>query len=50
MDHMVQIKENEKRDKYLDLARERMLWNVRVTLIPIIIDALGTVPKGLVKN
>ena len=23
------------------------MWNVRETVIPVIIDALGTVPKGL---
>ena len=44
----MKIKENEKRDKYLDLARElRKLWNIRVTVIPIEIGALGTVLKGL---
>ena len=33
---------------YLDLAIElKNLWNVRVTGIPIIIGALGTVLKGL---
>ena len=30
------IKEGEKRDKYLDLARElKRLWNMIVTVIPI---------------
>ena len=39
------------RDKYLDLARElKKLWNMRVTVIPMIIGALGTVPKGLVRR
>ena len=33
-------KESEKRDKYLDLARE-----LHVTVIPIVISTLGTVPK-----
>ena len=34
--------------EYLDLARElRRLWNMTVTVIPIIIGALGTVPKRL---
>ena len=33
----------------LDLARDlRVLWNMRV--IPIVIVALGTVPKGLEKG
>ena len=35
-------------DKYLDIARElKKLWNMKVTFIPIVIGALGTVTKGL---
>ena len=35
-DHRVKIKENEKRNKYLDLAKERKkLWNMGVILIPV---------------
>ena len=42
---------NKKRDKNLDLARElKKLWNMKVTVIPVIIGALGTIPKGLVKG
>ena len=49
--HRVKIKGNETRDKYLDQAREqKKLWNMWVTVIPIIIGTLGTVPKGLVKG
>ena len=45
--HLVKLKESEKIDKYLDLARElKKLWNVKVTII--VIGALGTVPKDLV--
>ena len=34
VDHRVEIKENEKIDKYLDLARElKKLWNEKVMLI-----------------
>ena len=41
----------EKRDKYLDLARElKKLWNMKVTIIPIVIGAFGTVTKGLLKG
>ena len=37
-----------KRDKYFDLARElRNLWNMRMTVIPIVIGALGMIAKGL---
>ena len=43
----MKLKEYEKRDKYLDLARElKKLWNMKVTIIPIVIGAFGTVTKG----
>ena len=47
-DHRIKLKEKEKKDKYLDLARElKKLWNMKVTIIPIVIGAFGTVTKGL---
>ena len=50
-DHRIKLKEFEKRDKYLDFARElKKLWNMRVTIIPIVIGAFGTVTKGLLKG
>ena len=50
-DHRVKLKENEKMDKYLDLARElKKLWNMRVKVIPKVVGALGTIPKGLEKR
>ena len=49
--HRIKLKECEKRDKYLDLARElKKLWNMQVTIIPIIIGGFGTVTKGLLKG
>ena len=34
----------------MDLARElKMLWNMKVKVIPIVVGALGTVPKGIEK-
>ena len=49
--HRIKLKECEKRDKYLDLARElKKLWNIKVTIIPIVIGAFGTVTKGLLKG
>ena len=51
VDHRIKLKESEKRDKYLDLARElKKLWNMKVTIIPVVTDALGTVTKGLVQG
>ncbi len=46
-DHRINLKESEKKDKYLDLPRElKKLWNMQVTIIPIVIGAFGTVTKG----
>ena len=51
VDHRINLKESEKKDKYLDLARElKKLWNMKVTIVPIVIGALGTVTKGLLKG
>ena len=46
-DHIVKLKEIEKKDKYLDLASElKRLWNMQVTLKSIVNGVLGTVSKG----
>ena len=51
VDHRVKLKECEKRDKYLHFARElKKLWNMKVTIIPTVTGALGTVTKGLVQG
>ena len=50
-DHRINLKESEKNDKYLDLARElKKLWNMKVTIVPIVIRTLGIVTKGLLKG
>ena len=50
-DHRIKQKECEKKDKYLDLARElKKLWNTQVTIIPSVIGAFGTATKGLLKG
>ena len=50
-DHRIKLKECEKKDKYLDLAwGVEKLWNMKVTIIPIVIGAFGTVTKGLLKG
>ena len=44
----VKLKESLKRNQYFDLASEqKKLRNMKVTVIPIVIGVLGTVPKGL---
>ena len=51
VDHRIKLKECEKRDKCLDLARElKKLWNMKVTVVPIVIGAFGMVTKGLLKG
>ena len=48
VDHRIKLKEYE---MYLNLARDlKKLWNMQVTIIPIVIGAFGTVTKGLQKG
>ena len=50
-DHRTYQKECEKKDKFLDIARElKKLWNMKETIVPIVIGAFGTVTKGLSKG
>ena len=50
-DHRINLKETEKKNKYLDPARElKKLWNMKVTIVQIVIGALGTVTNGLLKG
>ena len=46
--HSVEMKGREKREKYRELARElQILWTKKVTVISLVIGALGNVPKSL---
>ena len=48
MDHRVEEKEKEKIDRYMDLATKMRIENhVKVEIIPIVIGAMGTIPKKL---
>ena len=50
-DHRIKLKEWEKKDNYLELARElKKLWKMNVTIKPIVIGTLGTITKGLLKG
>ena len=47
-DNRINLKEC---DKYFDLARElKKLWNMKVTIVQILIGAFGTTTKGLSKG
>ena len=50
-DHRVKLKVSKSSDKYQDLARDlKTQWNMMVAVISILIGALGTMPKGLLKG
>ena len=50
-DDGVKLKENEKKDKYLVLARElKKLWSMKVVIVLIVIGALDTVTERLLKE
>ena len=39
------------KDKYRDIARElKKLWNIKATIVPILISGFGTISKGLLKG
>ena len=50
-DHRIKVKESGKQSKHQELVSElKKLWSMKVTIIPIIISAFGTVTKGLLKG
>ena len=50
-DHRIKLKECEMKDKFLDLGGElKKLWKMKVTMVPIVIGAFGSVSKGLLKG
>ena len=51
VNHRINLKECEKKDKYIGLARElKKLWNMKVTFEAVVIGAFGTITKGLLKG
>ena len=49
-DYRIKLKESQKRNKYIHLARElNKLWNINMSVITTEIGALDTVTKGLVQ-
>ena len=50
-DYRIKLKENEKKDKYLNQARElKKRGNMKVTILSIVTGAFGTVTKRLSKR
>ena len=50
-EHRIKLKECEKKGKYLEIAWElKKLWNMKVTIVPIVIGAFGKLTKGLLKG
>ena len=50
-DSRVGEKEREKVDKYQDLRREvAKLWNIKTTVVPVVVGALGVVTNNLTKH
>ena len=49
--HRVKLKESETKYKYLNLAWGlKKLWNMKVTIILIVIGTFGTATDGLIKD
>ena len=47
----IKLKESEKKDKYLDLVKEfKKVWNMKVTIILIVIGAFDTLTKWQLKG
>ena len=45
-DHRIKIQKKKKINKYSD-QKTKKLWNMRMTVIPVVVGELGTVPVGL---
>ena len=50
-DYLVKLNKGEKKDKYLIFPREtKRVWDMKMSVIPILVAALGTFPNGLLKR
>ena len=49
--HRVKVKETEKKNQYLHFAEKfKNVWNMKMTVIPIVICALATVIERVIKE
>ena len=49
-DHRVKLKESKEINTSTLLESRKKLWNIKVTIVPIVIGVHGTIPEGLVKG
>ena len=50
-DHQIEISQKRKIENYQHLKRElQKLWNLKTSIVPIVVGTLGTIPKSLEKH
>ena len=50
-DHWIHISQQRKTENSQDLKRElQKLWNSKISIVPIVVGAFGTIPKSLKKH
>ena len=50
-DHQIEISQQRKIENHEDLKRKlQKLWNLKTSIVPIVIVTLGTIPKSLEKH
>ena len=50
-DHRIKISQQSEIENYQDLKRElKMLWNLKISVVPKVIGALGAILKSLEKH
>ena len=50
-DHRIKLEKCDKKDQYIDIARElKKLWNMKGTIVPIMIGAFRTITGRLLKG
>ena len=50
-DHRIEVSQQRKIENFQDLKRElQKLWNLKISMAPVVIGALGTIPKSLEKH